>query len=551
MTPGGPAESDRAGRDRPGHDDPGRARPAAAPSGTSGTVAGPGDATAGASRTGWWAAGCGASAVLLLAGVAALGDSAAVPGLGPATVLPPWDLAAAPFSGAVTVLLLAAHALGATAVWLGLRALRGGARLPVRVAAVAAVAAVALLVVVPPVGSADHLSYVAYGRIAAAGEDAYSVPPADWRGGGDPVAGAVQPPWQRTPSVYGPVATAVFALVADAGAGSLRRTVWIWQLLCGMAFLLVGALLAGVARDGAARSRVLLLWSLNPLLLGQLVLGAHLDVLAAAAALAGLLLAARVPLLAGALLGAAAGAKAPYALAGLAAVWGLRGLPVRELAVRVGLGVVGGLTVLLPAYVWGGPHVFDQLGRASRMTSLATPWRAAANLIDLVFGSGAGRAVAVPASLLLAAGLVALLRPGLDRTPVGVPGRTGQALRAYLLLAVAWVFSAPYALPWYDAMVWAPLAAVGASWLDTAVLARLLVLCLAYVPGRVVGMSPAVEQLTLGGRRYVAPLLVLVIIVATVRRARRDARLGDGVAPGGGPPPPQPSTGPHPAAPAP
>ncbi|MEJ2579425.1 MAG: polyprenol phosphomannose-dependent alpha 1,6 mannosyltransferase MptB [Kineosporiaceae bacterium] len=482
------------------------------------------------------AAGAGVSAVLLFALVAGFGESAAVPGLGPATALPPWDLAAHPPSGLVTVLLVAAHLLGAAAVWSGLRVLRDGGRLPVRAAAVAGVAAVALLTAVPPLGSADHLSYVAYGRIAAAGDDAYAVPPGDWRGGTDPVAGAVQPPWERTPSVYGPVATAVLGAVAEVGGGSLRRTVWAWQLLCGAAYLLVGALLAAAARPGPARSRVLLLWTLNPLLLGQLVLGAHLDVLAAAAAVAGVLLAARVPLLSGAMLGAAAGMKAPYALAGLAALWVLRDLPWRDRVLRAGAGAVGGLAVLAPAYLWAGPHVLDQLGRASRMTSMATPWRALANLIDLGFGTGAGRAVAVPVSFVLATGLVFLLRPGVGAVPPGVPGRTGEAVRWYLLLAFAWVASAPYALPWYDAMVWAPLALAGASWLDAAVLARLTVLGLAYVPGRVVGMSPVVEQVTLGGRRYVAPVLVLAVLLAVLRRAVRDRREARGSGPGRGRP---------------
>jgi hypothetical protein len=458
--------------------------------------------------------------VLLLAGLAALGDSAAVVGLGPRTGSPPWDLAAGPTSGLVTVLGLTAYLLGALSVWWGLRALAAGARMPWRRAVAAAVAAVGLLVVVPPVGSADHLSYLAYGRIAAAGDDAYSVAPSQWRDGQDTVAGAVQPPWQDTPSVYGPVATAVFAGVAAAGDGSLRTSVWLWQLLCGTAFLVVGAVLFAAVRGRAARDRVLVLWALNPVLLGQLVLGAHVDVVVAALAVAGVLLAVRAPVAAGVLLGAAAGMKAPYVLAGLAALWSVRSLPRPRLVATVGAGALGALVVLVPSYWWAGPQVWDQLGRASRMTSLATPWRAVANLIDLGFGSGAGRAVAVPLSFVVAAGLVWLLRRSVGRMPVSVPGLPGEGLRAFLVLAVAWVLSAPYALPWYDAMVWAPLAVVGASWVDGVLLLRLLVLSLAYVPGRVVGMSGIVEGMTLAGRRYVAPVLGLGILVFVVLRSR-------------------------------
>ena len=112
-----------------------------------------------------------------------------------------------------------------------------GARLRPRTVAAAALVAVGLLVAVPPLGSADHLSYAAYGRIAAQGGDPYAVPPITWRGGTDPVAGAVQPPWQDTPSVYGPVATGVMAAVSALAGSSLRLTVWLWQLVCGLAFL--------------------------------------------------------------------------------------------------------------------------------------------------------------------------------------------------------------------------------------------------------------------------------------------------------------------------
>ena len=51
------------------------------------------DGTGAAGRDGRFAATCGVAAVLILAGVAAAGESAAVPGLGPRTLLPPWDLA--------------------------------------------------------------------------------------------------------------------------------------------------------------------------------------------------------------------------------------------------------------------------------------------------------------------------------------------------------------------------------------------------------------------------------------------------------------------------
>ena len=478
------------------------------------------------------------ASVLLFAGVAAMGDSAAVPGLGAHTALPPWDAGLRPPSELVTVLLVLADVLGAFAVGLGLRALRRGAGAPApRLVAAAGAAAVALLVIVPPLGSADHLSYVAYGRIAAAGDDPYQVRPDQWRGGHDPVAGAVQPPWRSTPSVYGPVATAVQAGVAVAGGGSLRRTVWGWQLVAGASFLAVGLILDLLTRrDPVARGRAAVLWTLNPLLLGQLVLGSHVDVLAAAFALASIALVPRAPVVAGMLLAAAADTKLPYAVAGLAACWGLRRLPRARLAASLAWGSLGLLAVAVPAQLWAGPQVFDQLRLAGRMVSLATAWRPVVDGAGLLIGSDTARSVVTPLAGLLAAWLALRLARGLwppsavlrdqvgrdraARDQVMADQVTADAARAIVVLSAAWVLTAPYALPWYDALVWAPLALVGASWLDGVLLVRLAVLAVAYVPGRVVGHVATVEQVTLAVRSWVAPAVMFVLVVAVVRRTR-------------------------------
>jgi hypothetical protein len=330
------------------------------------------------------------------------------------------------------------------------------------------------------------------------------------------------------------VATAVQAAVADAGGGSLRRTVWWWQLVAGAAFLAVAGMLDRLTRhDSSARARAAVLWTLNPLLLGQLVLGAHIDVLAAALALGVIATARRAPLVAGVLLGAAAGTKLPYAVAGLAVVWALRTVPPRRLAGMLAVGSAGALAVLVPAHLWAGPHVFDQLGRAGRMVSLATPWRVLVDGAGLAVGSGTVRSVVTPLAGLLAAGLVWRLarRPPWPASPQPEPQPRPEpelrdrfvvdAARAAVLLSVAWVLTAPYALPWYDALVWAPLVLAGGSWLDGVMLVRLVTLGVAYVPGRVVGLSPSVEMITLGVRRGLAPLVAVGVLVAVWRRTRR------------------------------
>jgi hypothetical protein len=470
------------------------------------------------------AAVAGAASLVLLALTAALGPSSAAPPMGPRTLTPPWNLDLHPPSELVTALLWTAAGLGAAAVALGLRAVAAGVRpAPRRVAAVA-LAAVALLVAVPPLGSADHLSYVAYGRIAAEGGDPYAVPPSAWRGGTDPVVSGVRPPWQDTASVYGPVATGVMTATAWLAGPSLRLSVWLWQLVVGAAFLAVAYLLDRATRgDPAARARAVVVWTLNPLLLWQLVLGAHVDVLAAALALGALVAGARRPLLAGLLLGAATGTKAPYALTAVGLLWGVRTLPWASAVRAVLFGLAGALAVLLPAHLAAGPHVFDQLRTASGFTSIASPWRAIVNLGDLV-AKDALRPVVTPLALVLglALGVLVLRRLLL---PSSAPSRERSVptdvAAVTVALSAGWVLTAPYALPWYVAIAWAPLALVPATFLDRALLAQLTVLTVAYVPGLVTGLSPGVESVTLGLRRYLAPLLLAAVVVAVVLRCVR------------------------------
>ncbi len=479
-------------------------------------VAGQGAVVSG--QVAWWWFG---AAVGLLGLTAALGDSASTPGLGSATVLPPWDLGLHPAAWLVTAMLTAAYLCGAVWLIVGLRSLRGGGRLAPRTVVVVGLLAVIALSVVPPTGSADHLSYLAYGRIAAAGDDPYVVDPQTWHHGTDPVASGVQRPWQATPSVYGPVATAAQALAARLGGGVLRTSVGWWELICGLAFLAVGLVLDRLTRhDPAARSRAALLWTLNPLLLGQLVLGAHVDVIAAALAVAGIALVARRPLLAGALVGAAAGVKAPFALYGLAAVWGLRHLPAVRLRRVLLRGVVGALAVLVPAYWWAGPHVEAQLGKAGGRASFASPWHAPFVAVRALLGNGADHLL-TPLALLLAAllGLALWRRVMALGTTLGEDG-VARAVRAALLATVAWLLTAPYVLPWYDAIAWAPLVLVGASALDGWLVLRLTALSLAYLPGRVVELTPVVERVTLGVRTFAAPVVLALVVVAVVRWGR-------------------------------
>lgn len=473
-------------------------------------------------------AALGGSFALLVA-VGVLGESAAKPALGPRGWAPgslPWE----PSSATVTVLLVTAYLLGAAAVALGL--LRPADAGPWRWRTVLALAALALLT--SPFGSADHTNYAAYGRIAAQGGDPYVVPPEDWAGGRDPVTSAVQPPWTETVSVYGPLATLLQALTSVLGGDSMRQTVWVWQLVTVLAWLAVRAVLTRVASDLV---RVDVLWTGNPLVFGIGVLGAHLDLVAAALTLAALAVMGRSALLSGLLVGLAASTKVTYALAAAAVLLGWAGClersrpgsgaatvaallaAGRRLAGRTVLFVTGVLAAVVPLHLWAGPHVFEQLERARRAVSLATPWRLPVDWLAGVLPSQDVRAAVGALSTVVFVVFVVLLW----RLTSGRAPRTavGQGSRWALVLGTAYAMAAPYSLPWYDQLSWATLPLLAAGPVDLILLGRLAVMALAYVPGRVVALAPQVEDVTLGFRRRVAPYALLGLWLALVLAALR------------------------------
>ena len=92
----------------------------------------------------------------------------------------------------------------------------------------------------------------------------------------------------------------------------------------------------------------------------------------------------------------------------------------------------------------------------------------------------------------------------------GADDPAAWALTLTVVLAGGYSLAAAYTLPWYDVLVWAGLPAVlGAA--DAVLLARLVVISCAYVPGRVLGMTPGVEDVTMAVRTRLAPLLVLAV----------------------------------------
>ncbi|MEO6790507.1 MAG: hypothetical protein ABI249_01240 [Ornithinibacter sp.] len=451
--------------------------------------------------------------------------------------------------GAVTAVLWTAYGLAGLAVFLGF-VTRPGALRSWRVPGVLAAAAL----LTAPFGSADHVNYLAYGRILVGGGNPWTDSPVDWAGGLDPVTSRVEAPWTTEPSVYGPFGTLLHGLSSWLGGDTLRQGVWVWQVLVVIAWLAVRWLLRLTLERGL-HGRVDVLWTLNPLVFGVGVLGAHIDVVAAALAVAAIAIAARGGVRsavgAGVLVGLGGSTKFTYAVVavGIVVAWWVVGHRRARLAALVGSLVTASVVVVGGLQVWAGPHVYDQLQRSSRAVSLATPWRLFLEAAGPSIGFGTARLVISVGAALLAVGLAASLlllsRPasrhdsdplvdgsheeGQQEERTTGPDAVGVvALWVTACLALAYSLAASYSLPWYDVLAWSALPALVSGLVDKIALVRLIALAAAYVPGRVLGMSQGVEDLTLGVRREVVPWVVLglwlVVLSAGARSALRMRR---------------------------
>ncbi len=470
--------------------------------------------------------GLSASGLACFLVVALLGPSVMEPALPGRPGQPPYSLLAHPSPYLVIALTVAGVILTAAGLALSLRAACRGWTFRPRVLLLAGALATAAFTLMPPVGSGDHLNYAAYGRMAATGHDPYATTARELPA--DPVARAVQD-WRDTPTVYGPIATAQQTLASLLGGASTRLTVFVLSLTNALAFLATGLLLYRNARgDPGRQTRAALLWTANPLLLFELVGGAHNDVLAIALAVAGLTVFAsgwrrpsRRLLAAGVLIGAGAAVKINVAIAGGGPLLVLlsEGWRAREYArtvARVAALVVPAAAVAGLAYLLAGPHSLDQLNRASKSVSLATPWHLLAGATGGLLVTVSRQAVQT-GSVLLTLLLAVLLLRALPR------GHGDEAFRVTAALALAWLFAAPYALPWYDGLGWATLALLAVSGFDGLLLARTSVLALAYLPARdprLAGLPHRLDWLITVVRAQVTPwvltLTLTVLIVAAL-----------------------------------
>jgi len=281
-------------------------------------------------------------------------------------------------------------------------------------------------------------------------------------------------------SVYGPLATLEQFLAAKLGGISAARITFWLKLWNSIAFGLVAFVVDRTLRsDPARRLRAHLLWTINPLLLWDLIAEGHVDLIAAAAGLLGLLVlgqhseTVRPPLLrvlaAGALIGAAADIKINYALFGLGLIWVLR----RSFA-ALATAAAGALVVIVPGYAWFGIRAVRALSGRRNGTSADSYYR-------VFLGSSFQPHMAELAALLVIAVAVLAYR----RMPAGY--ETRPVFRVALVLSVAWLFFWPYQFPWYDAMLICLLMFYPATRLDWLVLGRIGIANLPNTPGNPFG----------------------------------------------------------------
>lgn len=188
---------------------------------------------------------------------------------------------------------------------------------PYWIVAVVAIA-IGMAVIVPPATSKDFNSYALYGRMVAEYEASpYTHEPVDFAG--DAWFPRTSYFWSDSPSVYGPVFTAVSAGIMTVAETSVLKARLSFQSLAALA--LIGSVLLAARRIGKTRAMALI--GLNPLLLTFGVNDAHCDVLIGFFVLAAVLsLERRRFLVTGVLLALAASVKIAVlpALAG-AFVW--------------------------------------------------------------------------------------------------------------------------------------------------------------------------------------------------------------------------------------
>ncbi len=475
-----------------------------------------------------------ASALVTVA-VAFCGPSPVALTLGPRpNLLPPWYLPV----GSVTLgewvavpALWTGLFLGATGMYVCWRAVNRGWRPDNRRLFLLGSGLSVVTALVPPLTSADVLMYAAYGRLQVLGLNPYDITPAEiFRSEYDPVLIWTERPWQDTPSVYGPLASASQWLAAWLGNDNMHNTVFWLQMFALLPFLLIGTLVVKLAHDDhKTQTRAVLFTVLNPIMIWSVLAGAHNEALTLVFAIVGLWFIRRSPFVAGLGIGLAGTVKVSLVFYGIAMAWGYR-RDWRKLA-QLCLGAA------IPLAIAYGLWVPGALLAASRNTGYISagswaPWLQWP--LGLVIGDPAARGFIGWAGWIAMAVVAWMLSRVLPWRLV--PGNPGDdeptrdpltiTVRTAAILTAAWLVTSPYTLSWYDLTTWVPLGLMAASRLDLLMIWRGVWLSVAYVTGRSLELSQveglplqfspemrAVSGFVRDGLCSGAQVLVLVVIV--------------------------------------
>jgi hypothetical protein len=482
----------------------------------SATGASPSPATAGqdlpaegSARVLSWLAliGIGASILIMLA-ASAVRDSWMYPPIKLPGVGPPWDITGLHMSvGVATAALWTALIIGGLGVVAGLGAVQRGARPSIKLILIAAAVTVVLLTVFPPAGSTDVFDYAAYGRLVVLGHSPYESTPHLLRVTHDAIARSVPTIWQKFFSVYGPLGTLEQFFAAKLGGTSAARITFWLKLWDSIAFGVVAFVADRMLRSNPAqRLRAHLLWTINPLLLWDLIAAGHIDLLAGAFGLLGVLVlgqhseTVRPPLLrilaSGALIGAATDIKINFLFFGLALVWVLR----RSLT-GLATAAAGAAVVLTPGYAWFGWPALHALSARRNGTSADSFY------VDFI-GSHIRPYLAEIATVLV----ISMAVLAYKRMPLG--DTTRPIIRVALVLSVSWLFFWPYQFPWYDTMIIVLLMFYPATRLDWLVIARITAGSLPNTPGN--PFNPPGHALVLLHHWSIVVVAPLVLLAAAI-----------------------------------
>jgi hypothetical protein len=382
------------------------------------------------------------------------------------------------------------------------------------------------LLVVAPLLSRDVYSYVAEGEMMSHGINPYSYGPAVL--GVNSWVTMVDPLWQNVTSPYGPLFMAGAGAIVSLSGHNLLVSIIGMRLMALGGVILIAVFLPRLARSyGFDGSTALVLGVLNPIVLVNLVGGAHNDALMLGLLVAGLALARdRRPVAGAALVALAACVKVPAAIGLLYIGWEWLGDDAsrrERLRPMVSTILVGaGMMLLVTEWVGLGWGWIGGLGNPDTLISWTTP-----TTLVAMMGGNIFHAVGLPADVrgLLT---VSRLAGGLAAAAIGMRlfwrSRSRNSGRAIGLTLLIVTVLGPVIEPWYLAWGIVLLAAVAEPRMRAWLVA--LSCCFAFLglPG---GMT-LVRGLTGNPALDLAVGLPLCVTAAFALSSRLRRLLGDG-----------------------